>query len=268
MNAEIRLLEELPLNAHPALHTMFYDGWILRFADGYTNRANSVNMLYPAQVPLDDKIDFCESIYAKENLPAVFKITPLSADVDVVLAERGYSVVTPTNLMVMDIGARLPAVLNSSTVSEGISGAWQSDYFRLNQTNAKMIPAAKQMQGNIMPQTLTATLSIQNETAACGLCVIEQGCAGLYDIVVSPAFRRNGYGRDICTALLNTATKYGAKKAYLQVVAENTGAIVLYEKLGFKNLYQYWYRVKKQTKIIFIKRSFPKSRPARFCRGA
>ena len=244
MDTKIRLVEELSLNAHPALNTMFYDGWILRFADGYTNRANSVNMLYPSQLPLADKIDFCESAYSKQNLPTVFKVTPISANVDNILAERGYAVVTPTNLMTMNIPEPFSTDFNFSIVSEGINGDWQDNYFRLNQTNIKKIPVAKQIQGKINNRALTATLSDENEVVACGLCVIEQSYAGLYDIVVSPQFRRKGYGQDICSALIYRGINCGAKKAYLQVVADNVGAIELYKKLGFTDLYQYWYRVK------------------------
>jgi len=40
----VRLYEELSANAHPALKTIIYDGWILRFSDGYTNRSNSVEI--------------------------------------------------------------------------------------------------------------------------------------------------------------------------------------------------------------------------------
>ena len=39
----IRTLEELSMNALPALQTMLYGGWVLRFANGYTRRANSIN---------------------------------------------------------------------------------------------------------------------------------------------------------------------------------------------------------------------------------
>ena len=37
-----REIEELTLNAWPPLETLFFDGWILSFSDGYTRRANSI----------------------------------------------------------------------------------------------------------------------------------------------------------------------------------------------------------------------------------
>ena len=244
MKNDIRFIEELSFNAHPALNVVFYDGWHLRFAGGYTKRANSVNMLYPSRIPTAEKIDFCESLYAKQSLPTVFKITPLSISIDNILARRGYSVVSTTNLMVMDIPESFPSDFNISAVSEGIHAEWQNDYFRLNQTKSRAIPAAKRIQGNIVHHALTARLSDKNEVVACGLCVIEQSYAGLYDIVVSPQCRRKGYGQDICTSLLNHAIEYGVQKAYLQVVADNEGAIALYKKMGFADMYRYWYRVK------------------------
>ena len=42
----IRYLEELALNAWTSIQTVVYDGWLIRFSNGYTKRANSVNPIY------------------------------------------------------------------------------------------------------------------------------------------------------------------------------------------------------------------------------
>lgn len=79
MNSQITLLEELSLNAWPGHHTLLYDGWLLRFSEGYTSRANSVNPLYPGSITgLEDKIKECEDFYTSKSLPAIFKLTPAS----------------------------------------------------------------------------------------------------------------------------------------------------------------------------------------------
>lgn len=246
MNTEVRKIEEMSMNAHPSLNTFYYDGWCLRFAGGYTNRANSISMLSPSTLPVADKIRYCEEIYASQKLPTVFKVTPLSIDLDNALAEAGYSIVTKTDIMVMDI----PKVISeefSSVVTNGINENWQSNFFLLNGLSDASIPLAKKIQSNIINQTLCATLSCNYEIVACGLCVIENDYAGLFGIMVSAQHRRKGYGEDICASLINSAAKYGAKKAYLQVIADNKNAVKLYQKLGFMKEYQYWYRVKDTT---------------------
>ncbi|MBR6583290.1 MAG: hypothetical protein IKK80_06770, partial [Treponema sp.] len=109
-NNKIRQIEELSVNAHPGIKTELYDGWILRFANGYTNRANSVNMLYGGSVNLEEKIEVCQSRYFLQGLSSVFKIIPeLSEEhkkMDLLLEARGYEIVTPTDLMILDLSKK------------------------------------------------------------------------------------------------------------------------------------------------------------------
>ena len=72
---DIILFEEMASNAHVALNIMQYDGWILKFSEGHTNRSNSVSMIYPSTISANEKIQNCEEIYSEQNLPCVFKLT-------------------------------------------------------------------------------------------------------------------------------------------------------------------------------------------------
>lgn len=94
----IREIEELSMNAWPSLQTKLYDGWVLRFADGYTKRANSVNPLYESTLPMSEKIEYCEKEYGLRNLPIVFKLTheSIPEGIDAILEERCYSKVDET----------------------------------------------------------------------------------------------------------------------------------------------------------------------------
>src|SRR5690606_16536893 len=61
-------IEELSLNHWPALVTMARGGWLLRFADGYTKRANSVSAIYGeegGEEELEERIAWCERRFAE-----------------------------------------------------------------------------------------------------------------------------------------------------------------------------------------------------------
>ena len=79
---------------------------------------------------------------------------------------------------------------------------------------------------------------------ACGLAVMQDGYVGLFDIVTDQDYRRKGIGESIVIHLLRYAADRGASEAYLQVLADNTPAMMLYDKLGFKEKYKQWYRIK------------------------
>ena len=100
---DIILFEEMASNAHVALNIMQYDGWILKFSEGHTNRANSVSMIYPSTISVNEKIQNCEKIYSEQNLPCVFKLTDGDEEMMKLLIERGYKEVTPSDVMVREI---------------------------------------------------------------------------------------------------------------------------------------------------------------------
>jgi ribosomal protein S18 acetylase RimI-like enzyme len=78
-----------------------------------------------------------------------------------------------------------------------------------------------------------------------GLGVLEDHFLGIFDIVVDKAYRNTGVGYHIVDNILRWGKKMGADTAYLQVLNNNIAAIRLYEKMGFRECYQYWYRMKK-----------------------
>ena len=241
--------EELSLNAHPAIRTLFYDGWILRFSNGYTNRANSVNMIYPSTLPPEEKVRRCEEIYAANGLPAVFKITPVSDPaLDDILEKRGYAIVTPTDIMTMKL-CNLPDDFIRSDVAEGLTKEWQNEYLTLSGLdNDGKADSVRAIQGGILNRRFCTSTGESGAKSACGMCVIERGYVGLYDIFVKREFRQKGLGYSVCVSLLDKARSAGVKNAYIQVVAANTPAVNLYTKIGYRFLYRYHYRVQSKAK--------------------
>lgn len=255
--------ENLSFNAHPCLSAETYDGWLLRFAAGYTKRANSVSVIGESELPVPDKIKYCEEKYQEQGMPVVFKIAPMAAELDGELEERGYSLADKTNVMTVDLtkdgkkaakGAaankgELPDALATEQVSvvieEKFTEGWQYYYFTFNKVAQTHIPTAKKMQASITNPVLCATVYLDRKAVACGLGVMEQGYVGLLDIVVKAEYRGCGFGKVLCGALLDKAKEKGVTTGYLQVVDSNEVAKRLYMNLGFEDIYSYWYRVKK-----------------------
>lgn len=257
MKHTIKLYEKLSFGTHPCLDEQNYDGWLLRFANGYTKRANSVTMLEESTISLKEKITYCEKMYLKKGLPAIFKITPLSIEVDNVLRQMGYNAVDKTNVMKVNLDNILPleeyekefqskikSAIISVKIDEMITKDWQNVYFLKNQVSEKFIPTAKKMHDKIVNQVLCTQVYYDEKVAACGLGVLEQGFVGLLDIVVSKEYRGLGFGKLLCQTLLARGKEKEAAIGYLQVVDSNTVAKNLYDGLGFIKQYSYWYRMK------------------------
>ena len=242
----VRHLEELSLNALPSLENIYLDGWVVRFANGYTKRANSVNPLYDSSMNLDDKIAYCESLYAVRKQPTVYKMTSLAEphDLDMVLASLGYREEPGASVQVVRLDTIDKPDKGRVTLAADANDQWLSAYFHLNNVQERYMHTMRQMIQRIAPQKCLAAVYIDGRIAAVGLCVLDRGYLGMFDIVTEPALRQKGYGHQLMLYLLNWGKANGAEYAYLQVMLSNSPALYLYKKLGFHEVYRYWYRIK------------------------
>jgi RimJ/RimL family protein N-acetyltransferase len=189
-------------------------GWFARAAGGHTSRANSA-------VPLDMSATVAE-------LPAVLDwyrsrgLNPWLA-----LPERllriGAEGIKANRVMVCEISAGTAADVTFADVPDP---AWLAVYER-----------------RIPEEVLTAVVDGVVTFAALGGAAVGRGAVtsapdgsrwlGISSVRVSQDQRRRGHARAICQALLNWGAEHGAQKCYVQVLADNTAAIRLYESLGF-----------------------------------
>jgi len=240
-----RDLEELALTTWPALQQWLYDGWIVRFAGGHTRRANSVNPLYPSYHDLSNKIARCEQWYAAASLPTVFRLNPHTAPpaVDYLLDARGYRLVDPSLTLHRRLDTwTMPDKLRGTLRSEPLLD-WLGFYCQLS---GKM-PEQQTTHTAILQATpnprIFATLWDRDQVVACAVGVVSAQALSIVDVMTAPKHRQQGYGTALLYQIFAWAQHSGATDAALQVQADNAPAHALYARLGFREVYRYWYRV-------------------------
>jgi ribosomal protein S18 acetylase RimI-like enzyme len=242
----IRLLEEISIDAWPALRMEFHDGWVLRFADGYSRRSNSVYPLYPSETDSREKIRDCERIYRENGLRTVFKMTVdcEPRGLDEILAGEGYRREATTSVQSLDLEGWNGTQPPGSRFRDEPAKDWLAAQFAMNNLPQRQVAAARRILTMIRPPRVFASVESSGRSAACGLGMIRRGYLCLYDIAVDEKKRRRGYGLHIMEGLLDWGRQQGARQACLQVMKDNPPALALYSKLGFREEYEYWYRVK------------------------
>lgn len=240
-----RRIEEASLNSWPARQQFLLDGWVMRASGGYTKRANSVTPVYPSSLPPQDKIAACERFYTEQQQRSVFRLPSFVEEtqaLDALLAQRAYQPLDLTHVLHQKITAQ-PAYLALRAVQRE---DWLRIFCQLSQVSFERHLLHLEILKRIAFEPLYAVLYQGETPVACGVGVRENELFGLFDIVTSLEHRRKGYGTQLITGMLDWARQQGATDAYLQVLNVNQAARELYAKLGFQELYHYWYRVQPQ----------------------
>ena len=240
-------IEELSMNAWPAIKTVLYDGWVIRLANGYSNRANSINPIYPSKISLGKKLAYCEELFQRHNLLTTYKLTDCEEHkaIDRKLERMKYQKIHETSIQVCNIQPSIKDTKHDVVVSDVFNDQWIKSVVNFNKIEKKHILTFKTILSNIAVEKIVVHKEAAGKIIGCGYCTIENNYAGVFDIVVNEKFRGKGYGREIVETILSEAAKRGAKKSYLQVMLNNPAALHLYEKLGYREIYQYWYRKAK-----------------------
>jgi N-acetylglutamate synthase len=247
LNPEARRLEDLLLNATQPLDQLQHDGWLLRFSSDDAKRASSVNPIYGSSLPLDEKIAHCEGLYAERGMPALFRLTPFAkpAGLDETLAQHSYQRFDTSLVMSAGLHGAVPHVRADLHFERPHLGKWLD----LAAVVRGLSPQRKQAEHQrLFEGTLPgfAVIAYQGDTpVACGLTMVEEDYAGLFDICTLDAYRNQGIGAALCAHLMQTARLHGADRCWLSVAADNQPALHLYHKLGFSAVYEYWYRARR-----------------------
>ena len=232
MAAEIEALEQTAARAWPPMTLGALGGWRLHASSGFSGRANSCWPIGAPDRPL-------EAWYAALGLPALFKPVDgrASRPLSRALAARGYRPRTETLMMTGPLDAPDDG---GASVSDQLDAGFCALFTSVQDDPADAAERIETLR-RIAPPRAFASAAIEGRTAAIGAVAVEGDWAGVFAMRTASEHRRRGLARSVVGALFAAARRAGAKRAWLQVEADNAGAIRLYDGLGFREAYRYRY---------------------------
>ncbi|GEK22745.1 GNAT family N-acetyltransferase [Cellulomonas xylanilytica] len=245
----------------PPARVVDVDGWRVGLSGGLTRRANSV---LPLGTPPDvtAALDRVEELYATEGQPSIVRVCRASPrGLDDLLALRDYEVMSRTDVLVRELDGIEPhrGAVRTAAGPVRVSvadhpgdewlAAWSGSKARLHATGAAAeaddasLRLARSVLGGAPAVYLTAT----DASGLVGVirAAFAEEWVALSCLVVAQAARRRGLGRFLTLRALDEGARRGARRAFLQVEAENSAAGALYTALGFQPAERYVYRERR-----------------------
>jgi ribosomal protein S18 acetylase RimI-like enzyme len=239
-------LETRAYAAWPAEEIVELAGWRLRFTHGVTRRGNSVwTNLLEGDMSIGARIDRAEAFYGERGLPATFQLSPLSApaDLDSVLARRGYRVDAP---VAIQVGRARAIAARTTTLRTRVERSPFEGWFEIagrRSRFAEAIEVYRALLSRIGARALYALAEVDGQPAAVGLGVLGEAWLGVFSMLTLPEHRRRGAAGATLGALASAALQNGVEQLYLQVERDNGAALTLYRGFGLEEAYGYHYRV-------------------------
>lgn len=232
------------VNAWPAPTTLLVDQWVVRFANGYSGRANSASSLREAGDMDEATLRFVEGLYREAGLPPRIRFTPLVAqDARRRFAERGYRIETASFGMVAELDPGLHLPVAGMVAMAQADDAWIDGVCSHQTGNKRNREHLAAIVSGVRVPAAFATLMHEGRPAAYAMSVAERGMAEIGAVIVDETLRGKGLGKQLMLALMGWAAAQGCTHAYLQVDQSNGLAFEMYKRLGFRTVYAYETRI-------------------------
>lgn len=236
-------IEIAGLKAWPGLEVEFDGAWVRRAANGYTQRANSVQALDPADendAPV--RIEASRRWFEERALPPIFRVTPLvGPGVVAALDAAGWVAHDHSRVVAMELGAMEPDPRGVVTAPD--DPAFLEAQRELQGYDDKRLAGLRGIIGAFRgPAKGIVVYAPDGRPAASALMDVVDGIVVTGNVVTAKSERRKGYGVALMRTGLAWAFQAGARVAAHNVVADNTAALALYGRMGFVPQYDYHYR--------------------------
>jgi N-acetylglutamate synthase len=215
---DIRNLEHAAALAWPGIEHEWIDGWLLRYGNGSTRRANSA---VPLSVSAADRVGAIVDWYTARGTP------PLLATPERLFRIPPGVPVDGENLV---MASELVTVTPASTSNVELASRPDDEWLRLYRREVPLAVLTAVIDGELAFATIAG--------AAVGRAAVTTApdgtrWVGLSAVHVMEEARGRGLARALCASLLSWAAGRAATRAYVQVLADNVAATRFYESMGF-----------------------------------
>lgn len=244
----LTILDELMANAWPPAVRENRGGWLVRWADGFTRRANSALPVGQAdEVPT--LVSECEQFYRSHRTAPVFQVSTASAPpelVDYLVARRyrGTARTLVAHASVQDVIANTRSSGSTEVEQDHVPDDWFDAYWEVEASRGRSGADAKMCRDTLLEPALPrayATVRALGEVAGVGQIVVERGWAGVQCMATRTGHRRRGAATAVLHCLAVEAAARGAEKMYLAVMADNLAAQRVYQRATFRPAHEYRY---------------------------
>lgn len=240
----VRRFEAAGFRAWPA-GSVRYDGtWVLRLTAGHpAKRLNSVAILDPGDLcRIDERIEAAGRWFEAFGRPLTFRISPLAGTaLSEHLDARGWTRFGEVLVMSLDLEkVDFTDVIDQIPMKD--LNRFISAMMRVRDHSGLIRPGLSEVISSIRAEPGLFVHESGGVPVATTICVHDGELAGLFEVGTQATLRRRGFGRAIVLSAIKWARMRGARVAWLQVEAENEGALALYRQLGFEEVYRYHYR--------------------------
>ena len=238
----VHAIETAALKAWPGLEVAHDGSWVLRAANGYTKRANSVQSFNPAD---DDaiaaRLQRAAHWFGARGLPAIFRVTPLAGTkLREELAASDWEALEPSQTLAMTLepssGADPRLLLTPPTDPQ-----WLDVQARLRGYDGATRERLRSLGSAIAAPAIGAVLVVDGSPVATAIAVVADHMAYTGNVITAAGERGRGYGTALMRGIHTWAVGHGARFAAINMVADNAPAQRLYAAVGYTHHYDYHY---------------------------
>ena len=239
----VDVFERAGLKAWPGIEVEWDGHWVRRAANGYTQRANSVQCFDPADDgDVEARIAAAAQWFVERGIRPTFRVTPQAGPATLAaLDAAGWRQVDDSHLFAMELGSMEPDPRGQLYDLLDPTFLSVQKYLR-GYSDEKLGRLRAVLEAVDGPGRGIVLYSPEGAPVASALMAIGDGVVITGNVITDTRQRRRGYGAAMMRTGLAWAKSAGATLAALNVAADNAAGQALYTSLGYSRQYDYTYR--------------------------